>query len=430
MGNNITNLRVFHQPNYPKDPEFLALRVNRFYREKVQNSLNGKHILRGGVPGQDAICLMSNDYLSLADHPDILRTQAEALIKDGNGMLMSAVFLNGETPQHLFEQRLASFMRAERGLLCQSGWCANTGLIQTIADERTPVYLDMLAHMSLWEGARSAGATVVAFIHNDPEHLERQILKHGPGVIAVDSVYSTDGSVCPLKEIVAIGVAQGCVLVVDESHSLGTHGEHGEGLTVSMGLEDQVHFRTASLAKAFSGRAGFITCSERFHEYFICESRPSVFSSSMLPHEIAALNQTLSIIQGDDWRRETLHANASYLREHLDRAGYNLRGSQSQIISLESGSVPQTIALRDSLEKRGLFGAPFWTPATPMNRSIIRFSVNSTLTKTDLNRIVQICDEIRDEVDMANWASTRRKRSVSRCEETSARTFDREFVFA
>lgn len=395
-----------------REPKFLEARVNRYYRERVQETWGGGHIMKGRIPVESSIKLMSNDYLALARHPDILAAQSAALLQEGGGMLMSAVFLNGDSPQSRFERRLANFMGAEHGILSQSGWCANTGLIQSIADEHTPVYIDMLAHTSLWEGIRSAGASAVTFLHNDVEHLERQLLKHGPGVIVVDSVYSTNGSICPLREIVALGAAHGCVLVVDESHSLGTHGAHGEGLVVALGLEGQVHFRTASLAKAFAGRAGFITCSARFSEYFMCVSNPAIFSSTLLPHEVAALDATLTVIRTEGWRRERLHANAEYLRVRLDGLGYNLCDSASQIISLESGTEQQTIILRDALESRGVFGSVFCAPATPKNRAIIRFSLNCDLSRDELDRIVQVCAVIRDEVGLAGWPSTRRKRGV------------------
>lgn len=226
----------------------------------------------------------------------------------------------------------------------------------------------------------------------------------------MDSVYSTNGSLCPLQDIVSLAEAHGCVLVVDESHSLGTHGSKGEGLVSSLGLEDRVHFRTASLAKTFSGRAGFITCSERFGNYFAFESNPAIFSSTLLPHEVAGLDATLTVIQTEGWRREKLHANAAYLRARISELGYNLNGSESQIISLESGTEQQTIKLKDALESRGIFGSAFFAPATPKNRSIIRFSVNSSLMEPELDRIVHVCADIRNEVDLTNWPSTRRNR--------------------
>jgi CAI-1 autoinducer synthase len=199
------------------------------------------------------------------------------------------------------------------------------------------------------------------------------------------------------------------VLVVDESHSLGTHGPEGAGLVVALGLAERVQFRTASLAKAFAGRAGFITCSRRFNEYFKSTSSPAIFSSTLLPHDIAGLEATLAVVQREGWRRERLHANADWLRASLDELGYNLNDSESQIVSLEPGPEQQTIVLRDALESRGIFGAIFCAPATPKNRSLMRFSVNAALSEAELARVVDVCREIRGEVDLANWPSTRRK---------------------
>lgn len=399
-----------YQLSNTREPEFLSRRVDQYYRERVQESWGGGHLLKGRAPQKDAIALQSNDYLSLAAHPEIMQAQTSTLLQEGNGAVMSAVFLmNRDSPNRDLEKRLARFMGAEDAILSQSGFAANTGLLQSIADESTPVYLDMFAHMSLWEGARSAGARAVAFHHNDVDHLLRLIRRHGPGVIAVDSVYSTNGSVCPLQELVAVGRAHGCVLVVDESHSLGTHGEQGRGIVASLGLAEHVHFRTASLAKAFAGRGGVITCSARFVEYFMCESRPAIFSSTLLAHEIAGFDATLSVIERDEWRRRKLRDNAAYLRSALSDMGYNVDDGDSQIIALESGAERQTMVLRDALEARGVFGSVFFAPATPKNRSLVRFSVQSALSQADLDRIVDVCYEIRAEVGMARWASTRRK---------------------
>jgi CAI-1 autoinducer synthase len=409
MKNNVTNLRPIEHFRNVEMPEFVALRVAKYYRDRVQDTWGGGHIMRGRVPGAEALHLSSNDYLSLSQHPKILAAMSDSIQRDGNGLLMSGIFLHGACPQIDLEERLAEFMRAESGVLCQSGYSANAGLIQVIANEQTPVYADMMAHMSLWEGIKCAGAKAITVFHNDVEHLERQILRHGPGIVVVDSIYSTSGRVAPLREIVEICEAQGCVLVADESHSLGTHGPNGEGLVVELGLADRVHFRTASLAKAFAGRAGFITCSRRFSEYFKSESNPAIFSSTLLPHDVKGLDATLSVIKQEGWRREKLHANAAYLRTHLDALGYNLGDTQSQILSLESGTEQQTIVLRDALESRGIFGSIFCAPATPKSRSLMRFSVNAGLTEAELERVVAVCHDIRDEVDLANWPSTRRK---------------------
>lgn len=406
---NVITRRALHPAFGAILPAFVATRVERYYRERVQQTWAGGHIMRGKVPGPDALHLSSNDYLSVARHPEILSAMYESIREEGNGLLMSAVFVHGESPLLEFENRLAAFMGAESGVLCQSGYAANTGLLQSIASPETTVYADMMAHMSLWEGIRSAGANPVSFMHNDAGHLERQILRYGPGIVVVDSVYSTNGSVSPLRDIAHVCTAHGCVLVVDESHSLGTHGPGGAGMVVELGLTDRVHFRTASLAKAFAGRAGFVTCSREFQEYFKCESNPAIFSSTLLPHEIRGLLATLDVISREDWRRRKLMSNARYLREALTALGYNLNGSESQIIALEAGPEPRTMVLRDALEAHGVFGSVFCAPATAKNRSLVRLSVNAALTQEQLEKIVSVCGAIREQVQLHLWPSTRRR---------------------
>jgi CAI-1 autoinducer synthase len=409
MTGNVTTLRPQPQFRNAALAEFVALRVDHYYRERVQNTWAGGHIMRGRIPGPDALQLCSNDYLAVARHPRVLEAMTESIRRDGNGLLMSGIFVHGACPHTDFEQHLADFMQAEAGVLCQSGYAANTGLIQVIAGENVPVYADMMAHMSLWEGIKCAGAKPVTVFHNEVEHLERQILRHGPGVVVVDAIYSTSGSIAPLRDIVEICEDNGCILVVDESHSLGTHGPNGEGLTVELGLAERVHFRTASLAKAFAGRAGFVTCSRRFADYFKSESNPAIFSSTLLPHDIHGLAATLAVIRQDGWRRVRVRENAAFLRRELDQLGYNLNGSECQIVSLESGTEQNTIVLRDALESRGIFGSIFCAPATPKSRALMRFSVHAGLGLAELERLVGVCREIRDEVGMASWPSTRRK---------------------
>lgn len=388
-----------------------VIREEEFFLSRVQKEWNGNHIMHGRIPNENSIILMSNDYLSLANHPDILKAQSDTLMQNGNGLLMSGIFLHGENPQADFEKRMAALLKTEQAVLCQSGWCANVGLLQAISDENTPVYIDMRAHMSLWEGIKSAGAKAYHFYHNDMDHLEKQIKRYGEGVIVVDSIYSTHGSICPLKDLTEVGNMNNCVIVVDESHSLGTHGKHGEGLVASLGLSDKVHFITASLAKAFAGRAGIITCSNRFADYFKFTSLPAIFSSTLLPHEIAGLQKTLDIIIGAKERREKLHFNSKYLNNHLFGLGYNVNISQSQIIPLEAGPEKQTIILRDALEARDIFGAVFCAPATSKNRSMIRLSIKSELRQDDLDYIIEVCNEIRKEVSLSSWPSTKRLRN-------------------
>lgn len=337
---------------------------------------------------------MSNDYLALAGDSRIVEAQREELTRNGQGTLMSSIFLRDDNPQWRLEEEMAQFMGAEAALIFQSGYAANMGLIQSIATEETPVYIDQLAHRSLLEGIRAAGATPRTFRHNDVDYLSRLIKRHGPGVVLVDSVYSTNGSVCPLSDLVPLAYDAGCVVVVDESHSLGTHGPMGEGLVYELELIDKVHFRTASLAKAFCGRAGIVTCEKEFADYFRFEALPVIFSSALLPHELAGLHETLNIIKSEGWRRKRLERNAEWLRSALREIGLDIGDSDSQIIAIEGGDELTTIQLRDVLEDAGIFGSVFFPPATSLNRSLVRLSLHSLLGQQQLEAIRVACERI------------------------------------
>jgi CAI-1 autoinducer synthase len=178
---------------------------------------------------------------------------------------------------------------------------------------------------------------------------------------------------------------------------------------VAAGLAERVHFRTVGLSKAVASRGGLVVSSSRNIEYFRYEALPTIFSTSVMQHEVAGFDAVLDIIQREDWRRDKLHANHAYLRQGLDALGYNVAASKTQIIALEPGDIRQTTAVRDALEKRGVFGAIFFPPATPDKRCIIRFTVNCGLSRRELDRIIEVCGEIREEVGMAEWRSTKRK---------------------
>ena len=394
-------------------PAFVTRRMDEHYITRVLHLLGGEHLHVWKPAGAGAIMLAGNDYLCISGQPELLQAQARCLSASQAGMLMSSVFLQEGSSQHRLEAKLARYMGAEDGVLAQSGWAANVGLLQTIAEPGVPVYLDMLAHASLWAGVQSAQAQGVPFLHNDAGHLARQIDKHGAGVIVVDALYSTNGSIAPLHEIVELAERSGSILIVDESHSLGTHGPRGAGIVVQLGLEQRVHFRTASLAKAFAGRAGFLTCSSQFKGYFLSASRPAIFSSCLLEHELAWFDAALDFIAAADGRRAALHRSARRVRDGLRALGYNVDDGTEQIVALEAGPEPKTLALRKALEKRGIYGAVFCAPATAKNRSLVRLTLNSGLDDSQVARLLDACADMRAEVDLESWSSTRRLRRLT-----------------
>ena len=370
-------------------------------------------VVVGKTPGANAVELRTNDYLALAGHPDILAAQTASIRDQGHGLMMSGVYADGATHLRVFEKRLGDFMGAEDSLLCQSGYAANAGLLQAISIPDMPVYIDFRAHMSIWEGAKSGKGVPRAFRHNDVEHLERLLKETGPGTIVVDSVYSTIGTEAPLIDIVDLSERYGCILVVDESHTLGTHGPSGAGLVAELGLSDRVPFRTASLAKTFAGRGGVVVSSARHTEFLRFASLHAIFSSAILPHEIVAFEATLDVIASDDARRDALWTKTDFLRRELTALGYPIAAPDSQIIALEAGPEARTVKLRDALEAHDVYGAVFCAPATPKKRSLLRLSVNSGLSREQLDKVVSACAAIRDDMELNAWPGAKRARSTN-----------------
>lgn len=397
---------------FPCDPpisDHLHARIARNFTQRWNEQWGGRSLLHGCTPGTNSVRLNGNDYLGLTGHPDIVKAQMQAMRHDAEYVIQSSVFLHGQHPVRDLERGLAQWMGKEDGLICQSGYAANLGLLQAIADESTSVYIDSLAHMSLWEGARAAKAIAQPFRHNDPAHLARLIARNGPGIVIVDSVYSTTGAICPLADMVEIAQTTGSMILVDESHSLGTHGPGGAGLCAALGLAQSVHFITASLAKAFAGRAGYFTVPAAMRNYVLSFSYPNMFSSCLLPHEIAGLSATLDVIKGSNHSRSRLHKLSLQLRSSLSELGYPVHQGTEQIIALESGSEPATMVLRDLLEERDVYGAVFCAPATSRNRTMVRLTVSSALTDAELDHVVQVAADIAPQVKPWEWSLARRK---------------------
>jgi CAI-1 autoinducer synthase len=399
------------RPVNPAIGQQLSQRIERDFKPRWDLQWGGKFVLHGKEPGPDAIRLDGNDYLGVSGHPSIVQAQVDALRKDREFVVQSGVFHLNQHPTRALEMALAHWVGKDDGFICQSGYSANVGLLQAIADAQTPVYLDTLAHASLWEGTHAARAPAFAFRHNDPAHLERMIARNGPGIVVVDSVYSTTGALCPLVEIVEVAENRGCMILVDESHSLGTHGPQGAGICAELGLSDRVHFITASLAKAFAGRAGFFTAPAHMRHYIFCTSFPNIFSSSLLPHEIAGLEATLDVIRQSDDARTRLHAHTRRLRASLSDMGYPIHQGTQQIIALEAGTEPDTMVLRDRLEERNVFSSMFCAPATSTKRAMMRLTLNAGLMGSEIDHVEAVAREVATLVKPWDWPIARRARA-------------------
>lgn len=373
----------------------------------------GRFLLDGKPPVPTDVRLDGNDYLSLTGHPHILGAQIDALRAQAQArdfVVQSGVFLSAQHPSRRLERRFAQYLGKDDVHLSQSGYMANQALLQMVCSAGEPTYLDMYAHKSLWEGVHAARTEPIVFRHNDAGHLRRLSARHGPGVVIIDSVYSGDGSIAPLEEFVQVCEETGCTLIVDESHSLGLYGPQGAGLVAALGLTDRIHFITASLAKAFAGRAGLFTAPASLRGFLYSQSFPSVFSSSLLPAEVAGLDATLDVILAADREREQLHRKAHQLRAVLARHGFPVSEGTEHIVALEAGQEHAVMLLRDAFERHGIIGAIFAAPAAAANRAFLRFTPHAALTDEELARIDTAAAQVAKEVNPQGWHAAHRER--------------------
>jgi CAI-1 autoinducer synthase len=398
------------QSQSPRLLPALEARIQQDFLPRWNDLWKERFAVQGAQPGPNSVRLDGNDYLSISGHPDIVRAQIDALTRNGNFSVQSGVFMHDEHPTRHLELKLADWVGKDDGFVCQSGYAANVGLIQSVANAEVPVYLDGQAHASLWEGAHAARAPAHVFRHNDPQHLDKLLCRNGPGLVAVDSVYSTTGAVCPLMDMLDVVERHGAMILVDESHSLGTHGPRGAGLCAQLGVTDRVHFISASLAKALAGRAGFFTAPARLRYHILTSSFPNIFSSCVLPHEAAGLAATVGVLQQADAAREALRAVTRRIRVALSDMGYPIDQGTEQIIALEAGPEPATIQVRDALDALGVHTAFFGAPATSRNRSLARMTLHAALTEAELSHVESAARTVAEQLRPWEWAAARRQR--------------------
>lgn len=376
------------------------LTVDRFIDRYAQKMAASIRFLQCIPPTGSVISLVSNNYLALNQHPAIANVIVDAYVSKPNTLASPALIQSRSHPMIVLEHKLARFTGYASVAVCQSGWTANFGLLKHLAAMRAgPVYIDSSAHSSLYEGAKAGRGNLIKFRHNDMNDLEALIRSNGPGVIVVDAMYSTNGDLCPLADLVTLAERFGCSTVVDEAHSFGAYGTQGQGYVAALGLTDRIDYITASLGKCFASRGGLVASREKNIRFFKGTAEPYVFSSKMLPHEIAQYSITQDIIIAEEWRRLKLQHNARQLRGKLAEAGFDIALSDSHIIGLSCGTGnDDMVRFRDLLFSKGIVGSTFVFPATPRNQPILRLAVRCDLTDEEIQRVASGAADCRKQL--------------------------------
>lgn len=333
------------------------------------------------VKGRRLIMMASNNYLGLTVHPKVVEASIQAVKTYGSGCTGSR-FLNGTLELHEeLEERLARFTRREAALVFSTGFQTNLGVISAVVGRRDAVIIDRSDHASIVDGCRLSFGTTLKFKHNDMEDLEAVLENHGDyegKLIVVDGVFSMEGDICPLPEIVALAKKYNSRVMVDDAHSVGVLGKRGTGTAEHFGLEKEIDMVMGTFSKSFASLGGFIAGDESVIHFIKHHARSMIFSASMPPPAVAAVLACLDIVESEPERRERLWHNADYFRKGLQDIGFDTGDSQTAIIPVVVGENEMTFRFWKDLFDSGVFVNSAVSPAVPPGHSLLRTSVMAT----------------------------------------------------
>lgn len=340
-----------------------------------------------GMYGKKVLMLGSNNYLGLTNHPEVKQAAIEAIQRYGTGCAGSR-FLNGTLRIHIeCEEKLAEFMEKEAVLLYTTGFQVNQGVISALVDRNSFVVTDSLDHASIIDGARLAFGRMVKFRHNSPTDLERVLKSLGSKIklVVTEGIFSMDGDICKLPEIVEVCKKYQADIFLDDAHSIGVLGPKGNGTAEHFGLNGEVEIVMGTFSKSLASIGGFVAASEDVIHYLKHHSRALIFSASPPPASVAAVLAALKIIVREPERRERLWRNADYLRNGLKAIGFDTGKSETPIIPVFIGDEMKAFRVCHWLQDEGIFVNPVVPPAVQPGQSLIRFSVMSTHTLEELD---------------------------------------------
>jgi len=355
------------------------------------------------IEGKRRIMLGSNNYLGLTHHPKVLEAGQKALRQYGSGCTGSR-FMNGTLDLHTrLEEDLAEFVGKERCIVFSTGYAANVGLISGIVGRNDLVFIDKLDHASIVDGAQLSFGTTIRFRHGDIADLERKIQQYGQGrgiLIIVDGVYSMDGLIAELPQLVDVAQRYGAAMAVDDAHAIGVLGPCGDGTAAHFGLTDEVDLIAGTFSKSFASVGGFVAGSEEVIHYLKHFSRPFMFSAALPPASTAGVTAALQVLKDEPERRDRLWANTRHLQDGLRQLGFDIGGTRTPIIPVLVGPLEKTFLFWRKLFDAGVFTNPVAPPAVPPSQCRLRTSVMATHSLEQIDTCLEAFDTIGRELEI------------------------------
>lgn len=360
--------------------------------------------------GRKMLNLASNHYLGLNHRLDAAAlarwgTRASEAGADGadlrTGAAASRLIVGGSPVMSAFERDFARYKGTEGCLLFGNGYMANVGIITALVGRNDLVFSDRLNHASIVDGALLSRAELIRYRHRDMEHLESLLRKADPGkrkLIVTDSIFSMDGSIAPLRELVELKETYNAMLMVDEAHSGGLYGEAGEGLVHALGLTGRVDVVMGTFSKAYGCYGAYAAGERLLIEYLVNKARSVIYSTALPPMVVCAIRDQWETVKRDGWRRDELQRKSNLLRSELVRAGFNTGDSECQIVPVIVGRNEQAVEFGRRLQDAAIAAVPVRPPTVPEGSARIRFTVMATHRDEDLMEAVARIRRIGEEL--------------------------------
>ena len=341
------------------------------------------------LEGQEVLLFSSNNYLGLANHPALKRAAQEAIERYGCGSGASRLISGSMAVHHELENRLAALKKTEAALVFPTGYHANIGVLSALMGPDDTILSDSLNHASIIDGCRLSRADTRVYRHADTEHLG-ELLKACPAtgqrLIVTDSVFSMDGDLAPLTEIIALARQYDAWVMVDEAHATGVFGSHGGGLVEELGLTEEVDIQMGTLGKALGCVGAFVAGSHELIDWLVNRARSFIYTTAIPPAVAASVLAALDIVEQEPERRQRLWANTRVLADGLRSLGYTLGTTRSQILPVIIGEACETMSVAAAILQRGVFAHGIRPPTVPEGTSRIRVTPMATHTQDHLSR--------------------------------------------
>ena len=361
-------------------------------RMRVLGSAAGRKVK---VDGEEKLMFASNNYLSLAHHPEVVAAVREGLDQWGYGSGGSRLMCgNTEVHEHL-QRRLAEMLGKEASLIFPSGYAANSAVLSTLAQRGDMIAVDKLVHASIIDGARACAGVLRAWPHRQTEKLQRVLARgrHRRAFIVTDTLFSMDGDKAPLQELVALKRRYETILIVDEAHAFGCIGPKGAGVAAEADLLEDIDIIVATFSKALGGSGAFVASSREIIDYLINRARGFIFTTGIPTVNCLAAEAALDVIAAEPYRSERLIDNGEYMRRCCYEMKLNTGVSESYIVPILIGAAERSMKVSNILWDRGFMVPAIRPPTVPPGGSRLRVSLMSEHTKEDIYRLCQTIKE-------------------------------------